>query len=62
MTPRFSVKNSHIEDDLILIFKNSHINDTHSQGYFIDKQTANSCHERILIHRISSFFEPTIFS
>jgi hypothetical protein len=29
-----TVKNSHIGNDLILIFKNGHINDTHSQGYY----------------------------
>ena len=31
MTARFSVKNRHIENDLILMFKNSHVN---SQGYY----------------------------
>jgi hypothetical protein len=34
LTARFSVKNSHIDDDLILVFKNSHKNDTYSQDYY----------------------------
>jgi hypothetical protein len=35
-------KNRHIEDDVILIFKNSHIYDTHSQGYYCQTKTRSS--------------------
>jgi hypothetical protein len=39
MTARFSVKNSHIEYDLVLILKNISINDTHRQGYDCQNKT-----------------------
>jgi hypothetical protein len=41
LTTRSTVKNSHIEHDLVFIFKNSRINDTHSQGYYC--QAKNHC-------------------
>jgi hypothetical protein len=39
MTARFSLKKRQIEHDLVFIFKNSCINNTHSQGYYC--QTKN---------------------
>jgi hypothetical protein len=35
-------KNSHIEHDLVFIFKTSRINDTHSQGYYCQTKALNT--------------------
>jgi hypothetical protein len=32
-------KNSHIDDDLISVLKNSHVNDTYSQGYYFQTKS-----------------------
>ena len=34
LTMEYCRKQSYNEDDLILVFKNSRINETHSQGYY----------------------------
>jgi hypothetical protein len=42
-------KNSHIGDDLVLIYKNSHINGTTSQGYYCQTKNSQSVGSRVNI-------------
>jgi hypothetical protein len=69
-------KNRHFDDDLILVLKNSHVNDSYSQGYVItvrlkvermvlgavEKESAHNVEVEVGVEGIMLKFEPGSFA